>query len=49
MIPYNSSIFGEDPLHKFYFEDFHNDNETTTHLGYNPSNLDKKSQNKKQF
>lgn len=47
MILYNSSVFGEDPLHKFHFEDFHNDNETTIHLGYNPSNLDKKSQNEK--
>ena len=45
MILYNHSGFGEDPLHKFHLEDFHNNSEVIIHLGYNPSNLVRKNQN----
>jgi len=45
MIVYNTTIFSEDPLNKFHFEEFDLD-ELTIHLGYQRGNL-KKNNNKK--
>lgn len=47
MIVYNTDIFKEDPLYKFHFEDFHNDENVIIHLGFNKSNLFKRSPNEK--
>jgi len=47
MILYNNHVFGEDPLHKFHLEDFHDNNDVVIHLGYNPVNMIRKNENEK--